>query len=381
MVNEAIKDIFNSKGYTLESLNRAAGRAVIDENYRILSDAIDNGISQRKDVSAELNAKMKGNAYLFAGWKTQKTLEEAGLKMHDEKGNIKSFEKFKNEAGEVFKKQGLNLRAEWHHAKRTAEMAALWQEILEDGDRYDIQYRTVGDSKVRKEHQRLNGTTLPPSDPFWQMFYPPNGWGCRCTVKQVRKGKYESTNTSEDAIEIGMEDTAKPSQQIFRTNAGETHKVFPRKHPNFPKNCGGCEFNIRLAYGLGKPECANCKVITEIAGSAKTVRNIAKSSLKGRVIKHPDVEQDIQISMGGIKEFTNQPHDHYIAKNQWLLNVITELAKAIYKGVTEYKGRRSHIFEVKIEGKKNWVICNEDHSGIRLYSISESDSVLKGIKK
>ncbi|MDD6471780.1 MAG: phage minor head protein, partial [Bacteroidales bacterium] len=59
-----------------------------------------------------------------------------------------------------------------------------------DGNRYNLQYRTVRDSHVRPEHAALDGVTLPPSDPFWETYYPPNGWNCRCSAIQVRKTKY-----------------------------------------------------------------------------------------------------------------------------------------------------------------------------------------------
>lgn len=57
-------------------------------------------------------------------------------------------------------------------------MAAKWEKFEEDGDRYNLQYRTAGDDKVRPEHAALNGVTLPMSDPFWESYYPPNGWNC-----------------------------------------------------------------------------------------------------------------------------------------------------------------------------------------------------------
>lgn len=45
---------------------------------------------------------------------------------------------------------------------------------------WGYKYVTTGDDRVREEHERLDGITLPKDDPFWDRFYPPNGWNCRC---------------------------------------------------------------------------------------------------------------------------------------------------------------------------------------------------------
>lgn len=49
------------------------------------------------------------------------------------------------------------------------------QEIL-----WGYKYVTVGDDRVRPEHDALDGVTLPKDDDFWQEFWPPNGYNCRC---------------------------------------------------------------------------------------------------------------------------------------------------------------------------------------------------------
>lgn len=44
------------------------------------------------------------------------------------------------------------LRAEYNFVHASARMAARWEEFAEDGDNYNLQYRTAGDNRVREEH-------------------------------------------------------------------------------------------------------------------------------------------------------------------------------------------------------------------------------------
>lgn len=37
----------------------------------------------------------------------------------------------------------------------------------------------------REQHRRWNGLILASNDPWWRIHYPPNGWGCACTVVGV----------------------------------------------------------------------------------------------------------------------------------------------------------------------------------------------------
>lgn len=67
---------------------------------------------------------------------------------------------------------------------RSAHMAGRWEQLLANSDRRPyLQYRTAGDSRVRPQHRQWNGLVYPIGDSFWQTHYPPNGWGCRCTIR------------------------------------------------------------------------------------------------------------------------------------------------------------------------------------------------------
>ena len=130
--------------------------------------------------------------------------------------------------------------------------------------------------------------------------------------------------------------------------------------------------------------CIACDQILRTARrqDAKTTRAWAKQNIQGHTIIHPEFPKAILITGGGISEFINQPHRHYCEKNDLLRDIYNVLNGSEYKGVTEYKGRTSHIFEIKLMGEKSWIIANEHRGmGVLLHSISDSDRVLIGVKK
>lgn len=49
-----------------------------------------------------------------------------------------------------------------------------------DPDLWGFEYVTMGDDRVRKSHEILHGVRRKWDDAFWDLFWPPNGWGCRC---------------------------------------------------------------------------------------------------------------------------------------------------------------------------------------------------------
>lgn len=216
-------------GFTPSMLQEQPARDVIDETFRILGGAVSSSISE--EMPAELTGLLENNAFIFSGLKTYHSLNEVGLSLIGDDGGIKSFEKFHEDVAKIDAKYNRNyLYAEYNHAVTSSQMAAKWHDFQQDGDRYNLQYRTANDERVREEHQRLHNITLPVSDPFWEQFMPPNGWNCRCVVVQVRKGRYPESD-SQQAVGIGEQITEEPKKRIFRFNPGKELKVFPDKHP------------------------------------------------------------------------------------------------------------------------------------------------------
>jgi SPP1 gp7 family putative phage head morphogenesis protein len=97
----------------------------------------------------------------------------------------KDFDRIVQERGWSYNgKRGWRTSVIFDTNMRSAHMAGRWQQLQAGKDRRPyLQYRTAGDSRVRPQHRQWNGLIYPIDHPFWQTHYPPNGWGCRCTVR------------------------------------------------------------------------------------------------------------------------------------------------------------------------------------------------------
>lgn len=52
-------------------------------------------------------------------------------------------------------------------------------------------YRTAGDKEVRESHAAMDGRIFRADDPIWDIWYPPNGFKCRCKVVSLTKQAVE----------------------------------------------------------------------------------------------------------------------------------------------------------------------------------------------
>ena len=239
------------------------------------ADALNSGFQQVK-MSDAMRQRLQRSNYIFSGMKTFHELNEAFPSLIDENGNRKPFEQFLNDVQKIDRTYNQNyLRAEYNFCQASADMAAKWEGFMQDGDRYNLQYRTQRDKKVRPEHAALDRVTLPMSDTFWQEYYPPNGWNCRCTVVQVRKSKYPET-PHDEAMALGAEATGKDTRGIFHFNPGIEQKTMPDYNPYTIKRCRDCDIakgKLDLAFIPENELCAACRLIRSGLAKVGETRN------------------------------------------------------------------------------------------------------------
>lgn len=272
-----MKGLFKQKGASLDIniITSKEAQAFIETHADVLNSAF-----EQTKMSATMRDSLEHSTYIFSGLKTFHELNEAFPSLVDEQGNKKPFERFLNDVQKIDDTYNRNyLRAEYNFAHSSAVMAAKWEEFAEDGDRYNLQYRTVGDDHVRPEHAALNGTTLPFNDAFWDSYYPPNGWNCRCTVVQVRKTKYPET-PREEAYRRGAEALANDTRGMFRFNPGKQGKAMPDYNPYSIRRCNDCDLakgKTNLAFVPENELCAACRLVRQCFGDkSKSERAIER---------------------------------------------------------------------------------------------------------
>ena len=84
------------------------------------------------------------------------------------------------------------LRTIYRSNLRAARAAGQWQRIRRTTDTHPYLLYGLGPSeRHRPQHVAWAGTLLPADDPWWQTHMPPNGWGCKCRVRQVSRREAE----------------------------------------------------------------------------------------------------------------------------------------------------------------------------------------------
>ena len=124
-------------------------------------------------------------------------------------------------------------QAELAHVTACARAQVKWRQLKAEQGLFPLlEYRTTKDERVRDAHKLLDGIVRPLTDDFWKAHYPPNGYGCRCYVRQQDANYPETPKDNVPPVE----QTDTPPE--FRFNPGQDGLVFAKggeHHPYFAK--------------------------------------------------------------------------------------------------------------------------------------------------
>jgi SPP1 gp7 family putative phage head morphogenesis protein len=169
---------------------------------------------------AALSEEMKRAAFTVAGVEDEKVLELLLDELEKAITEGVTSEEFQKNVKQVFDSYGVtevsdhHLRTVFRTNIQTAYHEGTWN-LLHDPAVSDIiqylQYDAIDDSRTRPAHAAVDGVMLPPDDPFWSLWWPPNGYNCRCdvipvTIYQAKAAPetYKPTTEIPDTIDVAL---------------------------------------------------------------------------------------------------------------------------------------------------------------------------------
>lgn len=223
-----------------------------EDLYKALGNYLMGGVSDGLakvsisfgEADPELVAKLKENIYLFSGAKTFQQTMEMSDALVDDKGELRSFDEFKNVANEIYTRYNGGdiddetkpgwLEAEYNTAIAQAANAKKWDKIEREKKIFPyLLYNALGNAC--EICAPLNGTMLPVDHPFWDQYMPENHFNCLCIVEQVEVDEGEEKETDDDDVEQAVANADIPDN--FKFNAGKRNEIFATEgkaqHPYF----------------------------------------------------------------------------------------------------------------------------------------------------
>lgn len=207
----------------------------------------------------QLIARVQANIFAFSGAKTYAEMKELRDLVYKD-GKLTPWADFRRAARQINAKYNRTyLETERQAVIAAGTQGSRWVEIESTrGTHPYLEYVTARDSHVRPEHAALDGIILPEEDPFWQSYYPPNGWNCRCSTRRLtqreaehRTRQYENrTGTPMPSSDTAQKRGGQATDKIWRHNVG-TSEVIDTSHPYFRASKAAKELQLGAVRNYG----------------------------------------------------------------------------------------------------------------------------------
>lgn len=152
-----------------------------------------------RDIREAVDAALaEGKTFAQFKAELQPRLEELGWW-----GRKEMADPLTGEAREVQLGSPRRLKTIYRANLRTARAAGQWDRVQRTKRALPYLLYSLGPSENHRPlHESWAGRILPVDDPFWQTHYPPNGWGCKCRVRQVSAREAERRGGPSRAPEV-----------------------------------------------------------------------------------------------------------------------------------------------------------------------------------
>lgn len=177
------------------------------------------------------------------------------------------------------------LRSIYNANLRSARVAGQWERIERTKKLLPFLEYRLGPSEHHRPHHAIKaGLVLPVDDPFWDAWMPPNGWGCKCWVKQITRREAEAKGVDVAPKLI--------PRKVLNKRTGEMKEVPPGIDPGWERNPGKLRLQNMEQLLAEKiealPEAAAKVALRDIATSWRVERILDGAPGKAPVMMIPE---------------------------------------------------------------------------------------------
>lgn len=183
---------------------------------------------------------------------------------------------------------------------RVSRAAGQWQRIQAlKVSRPFLIYTAVADGKTRPLHRKWGGLApgsrriiLPVDHPCWAIYYPPNDWGCRCTVRQVSQRELDRmglrVTTDAELMQIGwLTPSGQPGgrrRNFYRNGVDAPVAVPAGVSPGFAYNPGAASMASIAEKATRSLEAT---AATDVDGARAALRQLVASDAFLETLREP----------------------------------------------------------------------------------------------
>lgn len=177
------------------------------------------------------------------------------------------------------------------------------------------QYSAVHDKRTRPTHAALSGKVFPADHPFWDKWYPPNGFRCRCSV--VTLSRY---NVRDERLTVETDD---PTGKLIEPRDPVTGNKMPARllmpDPGFAHNPG------KSAWGGVVDAATSTDTKMSPLDNLKTASSYGRRLLKNvRPAEIPDLDESILLPKGKGNDFYKEEFIKRYGEEKVVKDVIGE---------------------------------------------------------
>lgn len=162
-----------------------------------------------KKLYEQLEEEARARAFTVAGYTAAQILEQFLRELEAAVENGSTMEAFREEMNTFLERAGYEGISPWRADVifrtnlQTAYNAGHYRAMTDPAVRRRRpywQYQTAGDGNVRPAHGAMDGRVYRCDDPVWDVWYPPNGFRCRCVVVSLTEEQVRRSGLQVDQV-------------------------------------------------------------------------------------------------------------------------------------------------------------------------------------